>query len=105
MGLDCTHFYCGVKHIVTFSQINCPLLSIISAKMAALPALLGNATEAAQRNNFDENLKRHTMAFASVIGGLGLLTANPEYVQHIFDGFSDAYGFWVSDDREKEYRL
>ena len=81
------------------------MLRIISAKMAALPALLGDATEAARRNNFAEDLKGHTMAFASVIGGLGLLTANPEFVQHIFDGFSDAYGFWVSDDREKEYRL
>ena len=55
--------------------------------------------------NFDENLKRHTMAFASVIGGLGLLTANPEYVQHIFDGFSDSYDFWRRAPREEEQRL
>ena len=81
------------------------MLSIISAKMAALPALLGDATEAARRNNFAEDLKGHTMAFASVIGGLGLLTANPEFVQHIFDGFSDAYDFWRRDQRKEEQRL
>jgi len=83
-------------------QMICSFERIISAKMAALPALLGDATEAARRNNFAEDLKGHTMAFASIIGGLGLLATNPEFVQHIFDGFSDSYDFWRRAPRECE---
>ena len=81
------------------------MLRIISAKMAALPALLGKATEEQQRNDFVQSQKDNTMGFASIFGGIGVLITSPEYVQHIFGGFGDAYESWMADHREKKQRL
>ena len=97
------------------------MLRIISAKMAALPALLGDATAATQWNYRVENLKDRTMAFAVAAGATGeamhrffptnsTVSGNGtyEYLQAGSEGYADARFFWAQTrfrrDRNKDCR-
>ena len=84
------------------------MLRIIATKMAALPALLGNATCAIRWNNFVENFKFDSMGFSVTAGAIAEAmhsffptnstvpgNATLEYFQAISEGYADGHAFYM----------